>query len=417
MSGVPPGQLQRIALLILDVDGVLTDGGIYYGDQGEPLRRFHIHDGQGIKALRKQGVEVVIVTSHCSEAVSRRAEALGITSVFQGVADKLAEVTVIIQARNLQWTQVAYVGDDIVDLPVMDRVGLPVAVADAVPEVKQSAAYVTKKPGGHGAVREVCELIMGAFLGASEAIGVIPARYDSSRFPGKPLASINGKPMIYHVYERARASCLDDVVVATDDSRILEACQALGCHVRLTSSSHRSGTERVAEIARESSAGIWINIQGDEPLMAPGLIDDLISMFVEDPFVEMATARRLITEGQDVGNPNVVKVVVDDNGNALYFSRAAIPHDCIRGHHEARDAYPQYYRHVGIYGYRRAVLLQLAALTPTPLELAEGLEQLRALEHGTRIKVIDTDYSGIEVNTPEDLRRAERVLDGQKEES
>ena len=403
--------------MILDVDGVLTDGGLYYGGQDQALRRFHIQDGQGLKALQQEGIQVAIVTSHCSESVSRRTQELGIVDVHQGVSDKLAEVTEIIGKLELQWSAVAYVGDDIVDLPVMTLVGLPIAVANAVDEVKRVSKYVTRRPGGEGAVREVCDMLLRMAAGKNRAVGVIPARYDSSRFPGKPLASINGKPMIYHVYERARASCLDDVVVATDDSRILEACQALGCHVRLTSSSHRSGTERVAEIARESSAGIWINIQGDEPLMAPGLIDDLISMLVEDPFVEMATARRLITEGQDVGNPNVVKVVVDDNGNALYFSRAAIPHDCIRGHHEARNAYPQYYRHVGIYGYRRAVLLQLAALTPTPLELAEGLEQLRALEHGIRIKVIDTDYSGIEVNTPEDLRRAERVLDGQKEES
>lgn len=415
MARLSIGQLQRISLVILDVDGVLTDGGIYYGEQGQTLQRFHVHDGQGIKVLQKQGIEVVIVTSHSSEAVSRRAQELGIVSVYQGVVDKATRVSEIIQERGLSWGEVAYVGDDVTDLPIMERVGLPIAVANAVDEVKRVSKCVTSKSGGQGAVREVCDILLQRPTGKTRVVGVIPARYASTRFVGKPLAIIKGKPMIYHVYQRARASCLDDVIIATDDDRVVEVCQQLGCDVRLTLSSHKSGTERVAEIARDSDADIWINIQGDEPLIPPALINSLVNGFIEDPFLEMATARTLITDVQDISNRNIVKVIVDHNRNALYFSRAAIPHYYNGAAQGAKGRHCQYYKHIGIYGYRRSILLHLAQLTPTPLELSEALEQLRALEHGIRIKVIDTDYQTMEVNTPEDLERLERLLNESKE--
>ena len=403
-------QLRQLRLLVLDVDGVLTDGGIYLGEDGQTLRRFQVHDGLGIKNLREKGIEIAVITSHNSEAVTRHARSLGIGEIYQGVHDKKAILADIMRRRGLTARNVAYVGDDLVDLPALEQVGIPIAVANAVPEVKRVACYVTDKSGGEGAVREVCDFFLRAVEDGFRTMGVIPARYSSTRFPGKPLADIVGTPMVYHVYSRVKTSCLDEVVVATDDGRILKACEELGCNVVLTSKEHKSGTDRVAEVARNTDADVFVNIQGDEPLIPSELIDDLVAALVSNPQVDMATARKRIEHEQELDNPNVVKVVVDCCSHAIYFSRTAIPYYRDRGDSGEQICRLQYYKHIGIYGYRRSALLRLAELAPTPLELAESLEQLRALEHGMRIKVIDTVYESIGVDTPSDLERVRLLL-------
>jgi 3-deoxy-manno-octulosonate cytidylyltransferase (CMP-KDO synthetase) len=234
-------------------------------------------------------------------------------------------------------------------------------------------------------------------------VAIIPARYASSRFPGKPLADIGGRPMIEHVYRRAaEARGVDAVVVATDDRRIVEAVEAFGGVARMTGTSHRTGTDRVAEVAAELPCAIVVNVQGDEPLLDPGMITAVVEpLRATDDDVVMTTARRLLTDPADLHNPHVVKVVSDARGDALYFSRAAVPHGTGAG---ARA-----FVHIGLYAFRRDFLLRFAALPQTPLELAESLEQLRALEHGYRIRTVVTEHHSIGVDTPEDLERARRL--------
>jgi 3-deoxy-manno-octulosonate cytidylyltransferase (CMP-KDO synthetase) len=238
-----------------------------------------------------------------------------------------------------------------------------------------------------------------------QVVAVIPARFASTRFPGKPLANLDGRPMIEHVYRRAQA-CPDvsRVIVATDDLRIATAVSGFGGHVRLTKATHRTGTERLAEVAASLDCDIVVNVQGDEPLLDPRAITEALAPF-SDASIQMTTLYRRIQNPAELANPNVVKVVLDRSGFALYFSRAPIPHS-----RDPRGGWPPLYKHIGLYAYRRSVLLVLAALDQTPLEQAESLEQLRALEHGIRIKAIETRYDSIGVDTPDDLEEVRRLL-------
>jgi 3-deoxy-manno-octulosonate cytidylyltransferase (CMP-KDO synthetase) len=237
------------------------------------------------------------------------------------------------------------------------------------------------------------------------AVAVIPARYHSTRLPGKALAAIDGRPMIEHVYRRASdARTIASVIVATDDERIATAVRAFGGSVRLTSPAHPSGTDRLAEVAASLTCDLIVNVQGDEPLIEPAMIDEAVMPFASDGQLEMSTLRQRLDDPADLHNPNVTKVVVDRDGYALYFSRAPIPY--------VRDGQPpaRAWRHVGLYVYRRDCLLRLASLAPTELERSEALEQLRALEHGIRIKAVETRYDAIGVDTPDDLERVRRVF-------
>ena len=240
----------------------------------------------------------------------------------------------------------------------------------------------------------------------SEVTVIIPARWASTRFPGKPLVELRGKPLVQHVWERAnRAKRVGRVIIATDDMRIAEAAFAFGAEVALTSPKHPTGTDRLAEVAGKlKSAAIILNVQGDEPDIAPSTIDRLVRALQDDPRLGMVTAANPLTSLADVQNPHVVKVVTDLAGRALYFSRSVIPHDR-DGHRGIR-----YLRHQGIYGYRRKVLLAFVKWKPTPLEQAEKLEQLRALEHGIAIGVIVVRRGSVGVDVPGDVAKAERAL-------
>ena len=237
------------------------------------------------------------------------------------------------------------------------------------------------------------------------AIAVIPARFQSSRLPGKALADIGGRPMIEHVYRRASAArSIRSVIVVTDDERIHRAVIGFGGDSRMTSPSHQSGTDRIAEIVPSLACDVIVNVQGDEPLIEPAMIDEAVAPFAHDRGLMMSTLRRRIDDEAERQNPNVTKVVVDRDEFALYFSRAPIPH--VR---EGSPAAPAW-RHVGLYAYRRDCLMRLAALPPTALERSEALEQLRALEHGIRIKTLETQFDSIGVDTPEDLARVRSMV-------
>ncbi|HEV2094955.1 MAG TPA: 3-deoxy-manno-octulosonate cytidylyltransferase [Chthoniobacterales bacterium] len=240
----------------------------------------------------------------------------------------------------------------------------------------------------------------------AKALGIIPARWYSSRFPGKPLHLIAGKPLLQHVWERSRrARTLDAVVVATDDIRIAEAAFGWGAEVALTSRAHRSGTDRMAElVAKIRDARFLINIQGDEPLIEPGLIDRIVGVLRDHAKVQMVTAAHPFSETADIRSPHQVKVVLDRNNDALYFSRSVIPFK------RTAKVQPRYLRHQGIYGYRRAMLLRLVRWKPTPLEISESLEQLRALENGVKIRVVVTARGSPGVDTLEDVPAVEQQL-------
>ena len=234
---------------------------------------------------------------------------------------------------------------------------------------------------------------------------VIPARYASTRLPGKPLSMIVGKPMIQHVYERAcQAQLPSEVIVATDNEQVEQTVKAFGGKAVMTSPDHPSGTDRLAEVAlMYPDVDIIVNVQGDEPMIPPEIIDRLAEAFEGDDDLSMATMKVLMNE-DEYNDPSAVKVVTDQHGYALYFSRSLMPYP------RNKPADYKVYKHVGIYAYRRSFLLKYAALAPTPLERAESLEQLRVLENGYKIKVLESDFKGIGVDTPEDLAAVNELM-------
>jgi len=241
---------------------------------------------------------------------------------------------------------------------------------------------------------------------STRILGVIPARFASSRFPGKALAIVAGKPMLQHVYERAAQShYLSGLMVATDDERIASAVREFGGRVRMTSADHPTGTDRLAEVASAEEAALYVNIQGDEPLIDPDAVDAAILSVLHDENIFMGTLKKKIDDPSEIDNPNIVKVVTNLLEDAIYFSRYPIPYE--------RDGASEkltHFKHIGLYVYRREFLLHYPDLNIGPLEQAERLEQLRALENGYRIRVNKTEYESIGVDTPEDLQRVNHLF-------
>ena len=240
-----------------------------------------------------------------------------------------------------------------------------------------------------------------------DVIGVIPARYSSTRFEAKVLADIFGKPMIQHVWERAKlAKTLDDLMIACDDEKVAEVARGFGAKVVLTAKGHASGTDRIIEVVNPVDVKVVINIQGDEPLIHPMMIDTVANAILGEKNVSMATLMRKIENEKDITDPNVVKVVADKNNFALYFSRAPIPF-----HAQNSDLKsPVYYKHIGLYGYTKDFLFTLRNLPVSSFERTEKLEQLRVLQEGYRIKVIETKYDTVGVDTPEDLEKVKQFM-------
>ncbi|QHT48043.1 3-deoxy-manno-octulosonate cytidylyltransferase [Bacillus sp. SB49] len=236
-----------------------------------------------------------------------------------------------------------------------------------------------------------------------KVIGVIPARYNSSRFPGKPLADILGKPMVQHVFERVSASDkIDEVVVATDHEDIKQTVLNFGGKVVMTREDHETGSDRMAEVVSKMEGDIFVNIQGDEPLIHTGTIDKLVEAALENP-ESVITAKTKLEDMEDVQDPNVVKVIADSKDTAIYFSRSPIPYN--------RSKEPTtYYKHLGIYSYPRNVITKFVDLPQSPLERVEVLEQLRLLENDYTIKVIETTYDAVGVDVPEDIQKVETIM-------
>ncbi|MCM8791902.1 MAG: 3-deoxy-manno-octulosonate cytidylyltransferase [Candidatus Omnitrophica bacterium] len=240
-----------------------------------------------------------------------------------------------------------------------------------------------------------------------EAVGVIPARYKSTRFEGKILAEIFGKPMLQFVWERAKqARLLDEVIIACDNEKVKEIAENFGANVVLTAKEHPSGTDRIAEVVALMDVKVVVNIQADEPLIQPVMIDSVVDTLLSEKGLEMVTLMKRITDLKDLDNPNVVKVVVDKNNFALYFSRAPIPYKA----KDSKVKEPVYFKHIGIYGYTKDFLFTYKNIPVSLLEAMEKLEQLRVLFEGFKIKVLETRYETIGVDTPEDLERVKEYL-------
>ena len=240
-----------------------------------------------------------------------------------------------------------------------------------------------------------------------KVIVVIPSRYASTRLPGKPLAQLAGKPMVQHVYERAKqAQTVHRVIVATDDQRIVEAVKAFGGEARMTRTDHRTGTERIAEVAVQEPGDVFVNVQGDEPLIDPVAIDTAVGALLEEPQAQIATVATPIRHAGDIMDPNVVKTVLDFDGNALYFSRAPIP--WIRD--TQQKLHVKYWKHLGLYVFQREALLEYTTLPQGELERIEQLEQLRWLENGWKIRVAEVAHDAVSVDVPEDVPRVEKLM-------
>jgi len=240
-----------------------------------------------------------------------------------------------------------------------------------------------------------------------QVVVVIPSRYAATRLPGKPLVNLAGKPMVQRVYEQAKlAQTVHRVLVATDDQRIVDAVLAFGGEARMTRSDHRTGTERIAEVAAHEPGDVFVNVQGDEPLIDPVAIDTAVAALLEDPPAQIATVATPIRHVPDIMDPNVVKTVLDFDSNALYFSRAPVP--WVRD--TQQKVHVKYWKHLGLYVFQRDALLEYPTLPQGELERIEQLEQLRWLENGWKIRVAEVEHDAVSVDVPEDVTRVEKLL-------
>lgn len=387
-----------VRLVVSDVDGVLTDGRINVGEDGELYKSFDVKDGLGIVRWMEGGGEFAIVTSRTSNAVAHRMAELGVETVHQGVGEKADLLESLADEHGLSVADVAYVGDDDSDVPAIERAGVGAAPGDASAAARRAADYVCERPGGDRAIREFLTHLRAE---SAAAVGIVPARYGSTRLPGKPLVDLAGKPMIQRVYERASAASeLDEVVVATDDERIVDAVESIGGEAVMTDPDHPTGTDRVAEVAAQRDVDIAVNIQGDEPLIDPDVIDQTVRALREnDP--RMATPISPITDESNLDSPHTVKVVTDGEGRALYFSRSHIPSKAGPG---------EAYKHIGLYAFETDLLLSYVDST-SALEDQEDLEQLRLLENGHAVQTVTVDYDAQEVNVEEDIKVVEEIIE------
>jgi 3-deoxy-manno-octulosonate cytidylyltransferase (CMP-KDO synthetase) len=433
---------RQIRLVVLDVDGVLSAPTLYFTEAGETLKPFDVRDGLGIRLLLDSGIPVAVITARSSRPLERRMLDLKIPHFYAKRSNKRATLDELISKLGLTLEQVCFVGDDLFDVPCLKVVGLAACVSDARSCASEHAHYVAAHPGGAGAVRDVADLILDAQFGLSNVherflqeecrraavkasvqetpayTVVIPARYASTRLPGKPLVNLGGKPMIVRVCENAVRSSAATVCVATDDERIESVVKSAGFTAVMTSPDHASGTDRLAEVIEKLNLPpehIVVNVQGDEPLLDPALIDRVAMALHKTADAGIATLATPIHCPQDVFDPNAVKVVLSARGMALYFSRAPIPWargKFTPGHTPA--ALPEqvpYLRHVGLYAYRAGTVAQIAKTPPPAFEQAESLEQLRAQYLGIGIHVtVVNEPPGHGVDTEEDVRRVEAIL-------
>ena len=248
-------------------------------------------------------------------------------------------------------------------------------------------------------------------MSPGKVVVVIPARYGSTRLPGKPLVALAGKPMIQRVYEQARqAQRVDRVIVATDDERIVKAVESFGGEARMTRADHRTGTERVAEVAAHTEGDVFVNVQGDEPLLDPVAVDTAVNALLEEPAAAIATVATPLQSAADIMDPNVVKTVLDFDGNALYFSRAPIP--WVRD--SASKIQVRHLKHLGLYVFQRDALLEYPTLPQGELERIEQLEQLRWMENGWKIRVAEVAHDAVSVDVPADVERVEKLILGKR---
>ena len=436
---------KQIRLVVLDVDGVLASPQLCFSEDGETLKPFDVRDGLGVRLLIESGISVAVITARSSKPLERRISDLRIPHFYAKCANKLETLAALAEKLGLALSQICFMGDDLFDVPCLKVAGLSATVSDARPCAAEFAHFVANCPGGFGAVRDLADLILDAQFGLAQVherflegefrrarldsqpasmvtpppfTVVIPARYASTRLPGKPLIMLRGIPMIERVCQNAERSLATRLCVATDDERIKQVVTAAGYEAIMTSTEHASGTDRLAEVVSTLNLppdSIVVNVQGDEPLLNPELIDKMALSLALHRDAGIATVATPISSPKDLFCPNIVKVTLSARSMALYFSRAPIP--WARGHFEP-SAVPEtlptdvpYLRHVGLYGYRACTILKIASEAKAACEQAESLEQLRALWLGIGIHVsVVADPPGHGVDTPDYVERVEALL-------
>ena len=400
----------KYKLVALDIDGVLTDGKLHYGPTGEEVKVFHVKDGAAIKELMKAGIEVCWITARGSKSVEKRAQELSVKRLHMRVVDKLEVLSSIVEEMKITFSEVCYAGDHLMDLPCMEKVGLAYAPNDAIARVKEIAHIAAKAKGGEGIVDEIADTLLRNQKQDARFHIIIPARYGSTRLEGKPLIKLGEKPMVQWVYEKAKATGCQRIVIATENEGIRRTCEAFGAEVIMTSPTLASGTDRAAAVAEAlqfCDSDIVVNLQGDEPLMPKEAIEKVAQNLAKNRQADISTLCTTL-ESEDLNNSNVVKVVCDSTSHALYFSRSPIPFD--RDNNEELQLSTAR-RHLGIYGYRVGSLKRLANSPQHPLERLEALEQLRALAGGMTIYV--DQWHGLipaGVDTEKDITRVAAAL-------
>ena len=403
-----------IKLVALDIDGVLTDGRLQYGPDGEETKTFHVKDGAAIKRLMRAGVDVCWITARGSDAVACRAKELGVQKLYMKVSNKLEVLEKVVEELGINFSEVCYVGDDTIDMECMSRVGLAVAPADAIQKVREIADFCTDAKGGHGVVAEVGDTLLTSDASDDGFYVVIPARFGASRLAGKPLLDLAGKTMIQWVYQKATGSRARSVVVATDHEGIRDSAEEAGARVVMTDSELPSGTDRVAAVCEAmelKDTDIVVNLQGDEPLMPSEAIDLVAQDLISHKEAHISTLAVPLKD-DEYTNPNAVKVVTDHGGYGLYFSRAPIP--AVRGDDGGQ---PSSFgkRHLGIYAYRVGALKAITKANPAELEKLESLEQLRALAMGLKIHVATWEgYVPHGIDSEDDIARVVAELKAAK---
>ncbi len=398
--------MKKTRLLFTDVDGVLTDGRLLMFSRGSEAKFFHVQDGLGIKRAIEQGVKVGMISGRESSVVRRRAKELGVEIVVQGCADKVSEVRRISDQLDIELDEIAYIGDDLNDLGVMKIVGRPIAVANAVAEVRNASVMTTKRNGGDGAVREAIEWLLSSAETLSFSIA-IPARLQSTRLPRKVLTDICGRPMLRHVFEAARSvEAAQDVVILTDSGEVASAAEGWGARVILTPADCASGTERIATAIDQLEGDLIVNLQADQPFLTGELIGDLVTRSIESwEGSDVFTPVFKIENVHDLTDEGIVKVVKDGSGRAVYFSRATVPFLRDQPVERWLDN-ATYWGHQGIYLFRRQVLETFFKMQPGALEDVEKLEQLRFMENGLTIQTLEIDAPSFSVDLPEHLDAA-----------
>jgi 3-deoxy-manno-octulosonate cytidylyltransferase (CMP-KDO synthetase) len=396
--------MNNIKLFVTDFDGVMTDGKRLFNEQGNHLKSYNIKDGLAIKNISKKGIITMILSGDNSNVTQHIGKRLKFDNVVIGCDEKLKYLNDFLQSKNISWDEIAYIGDDLNDIPVLEKVKFRFTPNDCNPQLKLiKGIKILSSKGGEGCISEIYNLL----LGFQKKVCFIPSRYQSSRLPGKPLLKINNKTVIQRVYEQVKkCKLIDDAIVLTDDERIKNEVESFGGNVGMVTEECLNGTERIVRYIRHNfdCCDLVINVQGDEPFINPENVDNCIQNFIdkrfEIPDMKCSTLHYNFTNKEDVFKRSCGKMILDKKSNIMYCSRNVIP-----GLKKSEyDDKVNYIGHVGVFVYDKDYLMNEYLDSNTPYQLTEDIEWLKILEDGYKINSILSKGHEIGVDTIEDYQ-------------